>query len=146
MTPDDYTNICRDLRDQLDASRRASEQMLAEWVQAREQCEAAERRANNQHSLRLGWGNVVVRTHAALRPQCRANHGDYTDYEACILAASDRATAISDALDIVENPGTIPIGAPNSVMRRAWDLGQRYAEAKQFHEVISTMALKRPMK
>jgi len=51
----------------------------------------------------------------------------------CIAKAlddADRVAAITEALDLVESPGTHPIGAPGSVMRRAQEIGQRLARAR----------------
>lgn len=36
---------------------------------------------------------------------------------------------MSNLLDTVENPGSIPEGAPGSLHRRAWELGQRLKTA-----------------
>jgi hypothetical protein len=43
------------------------------------------------------------------------------------LDGDDRVAAMTEVLDIVERPGITPIGAPGSVMRRAWELGTRHA-------------------
>ena len=43
---------------------------------------------------------------------------------------ADRVASIAEALDLVESPGTHPIGAPGSVMRRAQDIGRRLETAR----------------
>lgn len=38
--------------------------------------------------------------------------------------AGERLATIEGVLAVVEKPGPVPIGAPGSIMRRAWDLGR----------------------
>lgn len=42
--------------------------------------------------------------------------------------AKDIETRIATALDTVSSPGGTPVGAPGSVMRRAWEMGRKNAE------------------
>jgi hypothetical protein len=46
------------------------------------------------------------------------------------VRVDDGVAWISEALDLVESPGTHPIGAPGSVTRRAQDIGRRLESAR----------------